>query len=228
MTVNASSSEAFKTLVTRLRSKDGKDDLDLVDILSLAELMISTMQGFFSTVDGRIYAEFRNIAEQINQTKQEVADLQPREIEAQRIPLAGKELDAIVRQTEDATNTIMENAETIMGADPSDFTAYRQTVDTAVMQIFEACAFQDITGQRISKVVATLKHIEERIASVTAPEGEEGNETASKPKEPAKEKDPLLNGPALDGQGIDQNDVDALFSQEDKEVDQGDIDALFG
>ena len=59
--------------------------------------------------------------------------------------------------------TIMEAAEEIMGADPSDSDAYTATTQDAVMRIFEACSFQDITGQRISKVVETLSHIEKRV-----------------------------------------------------------------
>ena len=36
----------------------------------------------------------------------------------------------------------------------------------AVTRIYEACSFQDITGQRITKVVTTLKVIEEKVAHI--------------------------------------------------------------
>ena len=51
-----------------------------------------------------------------------------------------------------------------MGADASDPAAYKALVDEKMMVIFEACSFQDITGQRIAKVVETLEHIEQRVA----------------------------------------------------------------
>ena len=51
-----------------------------------------------------------------------------------------------------------------MGADASDPAAYKALVDEKMMIIFEACSFQDITGQRIAKVVETLQHIEQRVA----------------------------------------------------------------
>src|SRR5258708_4915963 len=51
-----------------------------------------------------------------------------------------------------------------MGADDSDHAAYKALVDEKMMVIFEACSFQDITGQRVSKVVETLQHIEQRVA----------------------------------------------------------------
>ena len=38
----------------------------------------------------------------------------------------------------------------------------------ATTRIYEACGFQDITGQRITKVVATLKAIERKVAQIVA------------------------------------------------------------
>ncbi|MGF1455891.1 MAG: protein phosphatase CheZ [Alphaproteobacteria bacterium] len=221
-------SEAFSRLVDHMRGQKGKESVDLVDILTLAEVMVGAMQSFFSSVDAKVYAEFRGIADFIERTKTEVAALQPNDLQQTRIPRAGKELDAIVKQTEDATNTIMESAERIMNADPSDHDAYHATVQDAVMQIFEACSFQDITGQRISKVVATLKHIEERVTRIS---NAFGVADAPEPEENEDEKrraDLLLNGPQLDGEGVDQSDVDAFFEQAaGKEASQNAIDALF-
>jgi chemotaxis protein CheZ len=58
----------------------------------------------------------------------------------------------------------MECAETLMAADASDPAAYKALVDEKMLLIFEACSFQDITGQRIARVVEALQHIEERVA----------------------------------------------------------------
>ena len=94
----------------------------------------------------------------------EIGALQVNDLKNTRIPSAGEELGAIVKATEKATNTIMECAEALMGADASDPAAYKALVDEKMMIIFEACSFQDITGQRIAKVVETLQHIEQRVA----------------------------------------------------------------
>lgn len=221
-------SKAFAQLVEQLRTHQGKENLDLVDVLTLAELMVGTMQGFFSSVDTQVYTEFRNIADFIDRTKSEVAALQPNDLQTTRIPRAGKELDAIVKQTEDATNTIMENAEKIMAADPSDHEAYQATVQDAIMQIFEACSFQDITGQRISKVVSTLKHIEERVTRIASAFGVPDKQPEDLDPEEKRKEDLLLNGPQLDGEGVEQSDVDAFFENAGgTEASQGDIDALF-
>ncbi len=201
--------------------------LALPDVLKLAEIMVGSMQGFFGQLDTSIYRELTQISHFINNTRAEIGRLQPNNLKQKHFPEAGKELEAIVRSTEDATNTIMEQAELIMSADPSDADAYHETVQAAVMEIFEACSFQDITGQRISKVVGTLVHIETKIGALADALGSSILEQAGDEAETAEEKrrrELILNGPALDGEGIDQSKVDDLMSDG---ASQDDIDALF-
>ena len=90
------------------------------------------------------------------------------------------------------------------------------------MRIFEACSFQDITGQRITKVVATLTYIEERLHGLQDAWGPDIEDAEGEAGQPGKDRDArpdrdLLNGPALDGEGIEQNQVDDLLT--------GDFDA---
>ena len=76
----------------------------------------------------------------------------------------------------------------------------------------EAFNFQDITGQRITKVVNTLKFVEERIDAMIEIWGEDDIAEVDASVTPDTEGDKgLLNGPALEGEGIDQNDIDKLF-----------------
>lgn len=106
----------------------------------------------------------------------------------------------------------MEAAEEIMGADTEDHEAYQATTMDAVMRIFEACSFQDITGQRISKVVQTLAHIEERVMELRNLMGITAEDIQVAMDEDQPQGDAaLLSGPALDGEGIDQNAVDQLM-----------------
>ncbi len=83
------------------------------------------------------------------------------------------------------------------------------------MVIFEACSFQDLTGQRISKVVETLEHIEARVsrfaAAIGAKDDPKGN-TKEEEKRKKRKEDLLLNGPAKTGEGVSQDDVDALLN----------------
>ncbi len=69
-----------------------------------------------------------------------------------------------MNSTEGATNEIMAIAEKVLSADASDAAAYKALVDNEMMALFETCAFQDLTGQRISRVVKTLEQIEMRVS----------------------------------------------------------------
>ena len=120
-----------------------------------------------------------------------------------------------MQATETATNTIMECAEALMGADASDPAAYKALVDEKMMMIFEACSFQDITGQRIAKVVETLQHIEERVArfaQVMKAKDLEGFLTDQEKARAERRERLLLNGPQAIGTAIKQDDIDSLFN----------------
>lgn len=204
----------IELLVNNLR-KNNANNLSLADIASVTEILIATMQSFFRNIDTSIYRECRALSEYISNARSEIAALQPGDLEDTQIPRAGMELDAIVQATEEATNTIMQSAEDIMGADPSDFDAYQATVNDAVMNIFEACSFQDITGQRISKVVHTLSHIESRVLELRDLMGVTAEDIAQAQGEDTRTEDEkLLSGPALEGEGIDQSAVDNLMGGE--------------
>ncbi len=92
-----------------------------------------------------------------------------------------------------------------------------------VTRIYEACSFQDLTGQRITKVVTTLKTIEKKVAHIIDvfqpdPNGERGEAVAVARKEPPPPEDAaasLLNGPQLPANAMDQSDIDALLASFD-------------
>jgi len=192
-----------------------KDDISLVDVLTLAEASIHSMKTFIDSLDSTIYREFREIADYIQKTKQEIGHLQANDLRTKHIPQAGHELSAVVSSTEEATTKIMECAELILEADSSDPDTYQQTVNGKVMDIFEACSFQDLTGQRITKVVDTLEHIEKRVSRfASAIRAKDSDETISEQeaKHKKRKEDLLLHGPAREGEGVSQSDIDALLN----------------
>jgi chemotaxis protein CheZ len=203
----------FDALIGFLKQK--RENITFQDIISLAEVAAQSMQGFFQAMDAKVYRELREIAGYIESMRTEIGALQVNDLKNSRIPSAGEELGAIVAATEQATDTIMTCAEALMGADDSDHAAYKALVDEKMMVIFEACSFQDITGQRIAKVVATLQHIEERVARfadvMKATDLDGFLNDKERAKSERKEK-LLLNGPQLAGEGVDQNDVDKMFT----------------
>jgi chemotaxis protein CheZ len=182
----------------------------LVEVLDLSHQLADAMKAFFGSLDQSVIGEFRYIAEFIQKTRNEIADLQPNEISDSRIPGASVELDAVVRDTEQATHAIMSEAEILLKTDVVTLAAYKAQVDEAMMRIIEACAFQDITGQRVNKVIATLRHIEERVSHFADVLGV--TDTAHvETDEEKRARELILNGPALNGPAASQDDIDAMF-----------------
>jgi len=79
---------------------------------------------------------------------------------------SGIELEGIVNATEDAANRIITAAETIRtcveGSDIGDKARIIEQVNT----IFEACSFQDLTGQRVRRALQQLQTVEDELANI--------------------------------------------------------------
>lgn len=167
--------------------------------------------------------EVKALAHAIQQTKVELAALRNPNQDKHQIAIVSDELDAVVKATESATNTILECAENIDNLAEQ----LRSTEDVFINQlgeqlseqsvkVFEACNFQDITGQRITKVVNGMKFVEERIMAMISIWGEEdfAKIAPAATLNPSSRNDPdadLLQGPQLEGDGISQDEIDALF-----------------
>jgi chemotaxis protein CheZ len=157
------SAQQLNHILSFLRQKRSAN-VTFSEVAGLAEIAVQSLQSFFDQLDASVYRELRDIAAYIEAMKQEIAALQVNELKDNRIPAAGHELGAIVKATEQATNDIMQCAEELMEAEAKDLASYKALVEAKMLVIFEACSFQDLTGQRIAKVVETLEHIEARVA----------------------------------------------------------------
>jgi chemotaxis protein CheZ len=160
-----------------------------------------------------LIAEVEELGRTIASAKAEIAALRVDDITDNHIPSATDELDAIVAHTAAATDQILETCETldrVAGELTGEPAAQLQDATT---RIYEACGFQDITGQRITKVVATLKTIEAKVAHMVAAFGTSANRPARVDAMP----DPslLLNGPQLPAAAMDQSDIDKLLASFD-------------
>jgi chemotaxis protein CheZ len=107
---------------------------------------------------------------------------------------SGVELEAVVQATENAANKIMEAAEAIgswlqTGGDPAALPVVTQQVNA----IFEACTFQDLTGQRIRRAIEHLQQVETMLSGMI------DNEPAGQPA-------------ARAAPDLDQTDIDSMFS----------------
>jgi chemotaxis protein CheZ len=215
----------FRRVIDYLRERR-EDEVSLSDVVALAEITAESFNAFFQSMDTAIYRELRDIAAYITTMKAEIGALQANDLKSQRIPAAGRELDLIVQSTADASNAIMECAEAIMAADASDPAAYKAFVDAKMIQLFEACSFQDLTGQRVRKVVDTLRQIEARVTrfatAINARDIAGYVDEAERQRE-ERARALLLNGPQDASKAVSQSNVDLLFEGGSQDA----IDALF-
>jgi chemotaxis regulatin CheY-phosphate phosphatase CheZ len=182
----------------------------------------------------RIRLDLADMAEAISRTKQEISQMKLDTEHGGRFSDACHELDAIVGQTEQATNEILHAAEgiqetawTLREAGGGDDLCDR--LDTHATDIYTACSFQDLTGQRTRKVVTVLRYLESRINSMMGIWGltecgeseEAAAAAATAPGEPTDTRPDahLLNGPQLHGRGVVQTDVDDILAEEISEED---------
>jgi chemotaxis protein CheZ len=177
--------------------------------------LLETMTGDIGAGDLRLYRELESLAQYIHAAKEEIAALRPGEIKNEFIASATDELDAIVGATEAATNEIMDAAESLGSISPLLDQEVANRLDEITTRIFEACTFQDITGQRITKVVRALKEIEDRVESLVKMFGAEFGESMPKAASQEVTDQDLLNGPQLPGNATNQAEIDALLASFD-------------
>ncbi len=147
------------------QQRDG--GISLVELLSLTKIMVESLQSIVDDLDDDLGSDVQAIARHIERTQLELGEIPADSMAELAMPDVDMDLKEVVQSTEAATNTILQSAEQIMSASDEDMDTYRQTVDDAVMAIFEACCFQDLTGQRISRVSDTLSQISQHLKYVT-------------------------------------------------------------
>jgi chemotaxis protein CheZ len=158
----------------------------------------------------------------LNRTKQEIAALH---VNAFGPPPARmtRELDAVVESAERATQQILGAAEHIEDAANTLSASLKRQQEQSlaldiqdnVLRIFEACNFQDLTGQRIAKVLTTLKFVEDRIAHmIEIWGGIDAFRTYTVEAAAELDRNKMLHGPKLDDDEnhVSQDDVDRMFA----------------
>ena len=204
---------AFRALEQQLtQARDRRGVADKQRIEEVVRAVLTTMSGDLGAAETTLLSEVEALGRTIASAKQEIASLRVDDIKHRDIPFATDELDAIVRHTADATNAILESCEIldeVAGTVGGDAAARLQE---AVTKIYEACGFQDITGQRITKIVSTLKTIDTKIAHILDTFGARETAMETPAAAPEREDIALLNGPQLPEQAMDQSDIDKLLA----------------
>jgi chemotaxis protein CheZ len=182
---------ALATALTAARSK-ANAPASHAQITDILKQVLQSLEGDATAANFKLYEEISRLAAFIHNAKQEIAAIGPGEIKQHHLPNATDELDAVIEATEAATGTILDSCDSLntLIAEMPETTA--KALNLAVTRIYEACNFQDITGQRIAKVVRTLKYIEQRIDMVLLAFGELGHEGAQGETSPPSQ--PLAQG----------------------------------
>lgn len=182
----------------------------------------------------RIRLDIADMHEAIERTKREISNIKKEDEESNRFTDASHELDAIITQTEGATQDILNAAEKIQeyawtlrenGADES----VCDDIDAKATEIFMACSFQDLTGQRTQKVVHVLRYLESRINLMIGIWGiEDVNADDTAGPVDSRPDAHLLNGPQLAGKGVSQSFVDDVMGGEAEDQSSGFFSVEFG
>lgn len=170
----------------------------------------------------QVREQISEMAQTIDRTKAEIAAIKHPLAENDPVITASSQLDAIVQATEAATQNILDATEQVEEVIKRMVALYPQNEEMInlsdeagghLIRIMEACGFQDITGQRVTKVVNTLRFIEERVGAVISIWGADAftDIPIEEPKPQEGGDNTLMSGPQLEGQGISQADIDALF-----------------
>ncbi|MEP1933713.1 MAG: hypothetical protein ABJJ37_20775, partial [Roseibium sp.] len=126
-------------------------------------------------IDHDLRIEIAQMVRSIGKAKTQIAAIKHPMSAEDQMQTASLQLDTIVQTTETATNEIMESVDGIEGTLKQihgftlDDPEVQQLIDQAsnqLISIIEACSFQDLTGQRITQVVKTLRFIESRILAM--------------------------------------------------------------
>jgi chemotaxis protein CheZ len=130
-----------------------------------------------------------------------------------------KQLDGVIEATQDASDRIMDAVENSNDSaselrkaltDPAQLALLDKIVESNNV-VFDACAFQDLTGQRVSKIVKSVSYVEERVMALRAIWGARELDSVEIEAEELTEDEKLLNGPQSKAEALGQADIDALF-----------------
>lgn len=190
---------------------------DAVPVDDIESVVLSLVKGSTQGENVQeIATELKALLDYIGAAKSELVAMQPKSLSHRDIPNAGEQLTAIVSATEGAASAIMDAADSvgeIAGQLEGEVSEKLETIST---ELFQASSFQDLTGQRITRVAKTLDQLEERLSSLAEAIGDDyiapTEDLDVDEQGVAVNSDDLLNGPQLEGEGNSQDEIDAILA----------------
>lgn len=238
-----------KDIASAINEISNKVEITTEDLQKLVSHVQGILEGKLMDEDLELYGELGELAKYINETKKSLVDFDASQITDQDLPEASDQLQCIVESTEEATNKILTNAEDMLDSQCkiskivesinslkinkntkgeevresiiNELKEMDSLFGLKLMDIMSACNFQDLTGQRIQKIIALVQGIESKLMKVILSfnikrkeeSGSGDDDTVDKEKEMlAKFEEQDLKGPQKEGEGVNQNDVDDLLN----------------
>lgn len=155
----------------------------------------------------------------VQRVRKEIASLNQSGSGEDKFATLGEQLDGVVEATRDASESIMEaiekNNEAVAklkgSIKDSALLAMLDEIENNNNAVFEACAFQDITGQRVTRIVKSVGYVEQRVTALREIWGAEELSKIDPVTEELTEDEKLLNGPQSKTNAISQEEIDKLF-----------------
>ncbi len=197
---------------------------DVMDVLTDVRQSLAAQSA--STPVEILRRELQEMSASIMETRREIAAIKPDDAGDNRIMSATGELDVIVSATERATTEILSSAEQVQDVamklrEEGVDAASCDELDNHVINIFTACSFQDITGQRTTKVVNALRYLEQRVNTLIEIWGVEGVDPnhASRVDLGDRPDSHLLEGPRLESEAASQDEIDRILHGTPAKID---------
>jgi chemotaxis regulatin CheY-phosphate phosphatase CheZ len=188
---------------------------DTQTVLSAIEKLEGSMRVHDPVADvQRFRGDVLEMARRIADTRQQIVALRAEDDTDTTIGRAKGELDAIVQATESATSGILEAAEEIQEIawtlrEGGFAVETCEAIDERATNIYLACSFQDLTSQRIRKVIEAMHFLESRISQMIDIWGFSAEELAQ-----PSSRSVVLDGPSPDGLKQDEVDIAMVDAQQ--------------
>ncbi len=213
--------------LTQFAERNRRQDTQvLLDAISKLEATVQQPKAMGNVE--KIQSDLLEMSKAIQRARSEVASLKLPDDDNNQLIGATEELDAIITTTEKATHNILHAAEDIQETlwnlrEQGAGEAPCARIDTNITDIYAACSFQDITGQRTHKVVQVLHYLEARINAMISVWGisddGEGEDDNTEMENSQSDTNLLRAAPRLHNSGLQQDDVDTVLLKMQKEIE---------
>jgi len=156
----------------------------------------------------------------VQRVRTEIASLNQSGDGEDKFVTMGEQLDGVIEATKDASDDIMaaieKNNEAVAKLKESlndpNLIGLVDVIKNGNNEVFEACAFQYIIGQRVTKIIKSVSYVEGRVIALREIWGNDAPDNVERVVEDMTEDEKLLNGPQSKAEAISQEEIDKLFS----------------